>query len=55
MADQSTRQEGSVNGDSESADGGREEDRDEHLSDVDPGAGCAEIWAHLSEQRENED
>jgi hypothetical protein len=25
-------------------------DRD-HLADVDPGCGCAELWEHLSEQR----
>ena len=23
-----------------------------HLSDVEPGAGCTEIWEHLSERRE---
>jgi len=28
-----------------------EERADEHLRDVDDGCGCAEIWAHLSEQR----
>lgn len=31
-----------------------EEERDDgHLAGVDPGAGCAEIWEHLSEQRED--
>lgn len=24
---------------------------DEHLSDVEDGCGCAEVWEHLSEQR----
>jgi hypothetical protein len=27
------------------------EDR-EHLADVEDGCGCAEVWEHLSEQRE---
>ena len=26
-----------------------------HLSDVDAGAGCTEIWEHLSETRDDED
>jgi hypothetical protein len=25
---------------------------DDHLADVEPGAGCTEIWEHLSERRE---
>jgi hypothetical protein len=29
----------------------RERD-DAHLQDVEPGAGCTEIWEHLSETRE---
>ena len=28
---------------------------DAHLDGVEPGAGCAEIWEHLSEQREAEE
>ncbi len=24
---------------------------DDHLSDVEDGCGCAEVWEHLSEQR----
>jgi hypothetical protein len=28
---------------------------DDHLADVEPGAGCTEIWEHLSERRENHD
>lgn len=24
---------------------------DDHLTDVEPGAGCTEIWEHLSERR----
>jgi hypothetical protein len=28
-------------------------DEEEHLDDVEPGAGCAEIWEHLSERREH--
>ncbi len=31
-----------------------EERADAHLDGVEPGAGCAEIWEHLSEQREAE-
>ncbi|MFC5368464.1 hypothetical protein [Salinirubrum litoreum] len=26
---------------------------DDHLADVEEGAGCTEIWEHLSEQRES--
>ncbi|MFC7114282.1 hypothetical protein ACFQH2_03940 [Natronoarchaeum sp. GCM10025703] len=29
-----------------------EESDDDHLADVEEGAGCTEIWEHLSEQRE---
>ena len=30
------------------------EDRDDaHLRDVEPGAGCTEIWEHLSENRDD--
>ncbi|AHG02626.1 hypothetical protein HALDL1_02555 [Halobacterium sp. DL1] len=25
---------------------------DDHLADVEPGAGCTEIWEYLSERRE---
>ena len=28
---------------------------DDHLADVEAGAGCTEIWEHLSEQRESDD
>ena len=28
------------------------ENVDEHLADVPDGCGCAEVWEHLSEQRE---
>jgi hypothetical protein len=38
-----------VSGD-EVADAG---DERRHLDDVEPGAGCAEIWEHLSERREH--
>ncbi|WP_202614431.1 hypothetical protein [Halostella litorea] len=31
-----------------------EEAVDDHLADVEEGAGCTEIWEHLSEQREDE-
>lgn len=31
-----------------------ERDDAEHLADVDDGCGCAEVWEHLSEQREAE-
>jgi hypothetical protein len=30
----------------------RDADPRDHLSDVEEGAGCTEIWEHLSEQRE---
>lgn len=30
----------------------KESDEYEHLEDVEPGAGCTEIWDRLSEQRE---
>jgi hypothetical protein len=26
-----------------------------HLDDIEPGAGCTEIWEHLSERREHAD
>lgn len=36
-------------------DGGRREDSDdEHLRDVPDGAGCTEIWEHLSERQATE-
>lgn len=28
---------------------------DDHLTDVEPGAGCTEIWEHLSERRADHD
>jgi hypothetical protein len=31
------------------------EEADEHLRDLEDGAGCTEIWAHLSEQRAGSD
>lgn len=27
----------------------------DHLDDVEDGCGCAEVWEHLSEQRETDD
>ena len=27
---------------------------DEHLTDVEDGCGCAEVWEHLSDQRSSE-
>jgi len=32
-----------------------EEASEEHLLDVEDGAGCTEIWAHLSERRAQSD
>lgn len=32
-----------------------DEQRDEHLADLEDGCGCAEVWEHLSERREAED
>jgi len=37
--------------DTEDAEG---DDARNHLSDVDAGAGCTEIWEHLSENRDGE-
>lgn len=31
-----------------------EEQIDEHLQNIDDGAGCTEIWEHLSENRESD-
>lgn len=31
-----------------------EERDDAHLADIEEGAGCTEIWEHLSERRERE-
>ena len=28
---------------------------DDHFEDLDPGAGCTEIWEYLSERREREE
>jgi hypothetical protein len=28
---------------------------DDHLEDIEDGAGCTEIWEHLSEKRNEED
>lgn len=39
----------------ESEDGVEASDAADHLSDVPDGSGCAEIWEHLSEERENDD
>lgn len=30
-----------------------EEDIREHLQDVDDGCGCAEIWEHMSDERDD--
>lgn len=32
-----------------------DEHDDDHLKDVEVGAGCTEIWEHLSEKREREE
>jgi hypothetical protein len=32
----------------------RDDDRAEHLADVEAGAGCTEIWETLSQQRDAE-
>lgn len=32
-----------------------EERIDDHLADIEEGAGCTEIWEHLSERREADD
>ena len=29
-----------------------DDDTDEHIENVDPGCGCAELWEHLSAARE---
>lgn len=40
--------------DEEQAKEEKEEEERAHLSDVDDGCGCAEVWEHLSEEREDE-
>jgi hypothetical protein len=32
-----------------------DEDIDAHLSDLDDGCGCVEVWAHTSEKRADEE
>ncbi|MFC4407241.1 hypothetical protein [Haloarchaeobius iranensis] len=44
----------SVETDDEADDGADDERPDAHLRDLDPGAGCTEIWEHLSEERDEE-
>ncbi|WP_257301097.1 hypothetical protein [Haloarchaeobius sp. FL176] len=45
----------SVETDDDDADDEADEGRpDAHLRDLDPGAGCTEIWEHLSEERDEE-
>jgi hypothetical protein len=39
----------------ETVDGDVDDGRTEHLDDVEPGAGCTEIWEHLSERRSEAD
>ena len=36
------------------ADGGDGPDEDDHLRDIPDGAGCTEIWEHLSERQADE-
>jgi hypothetical protein len=38
---------------SEETDDDEAADARNHLSDVEPGAGCTEIWEHLSETRDD--
>jgi hypothetical protein len=33
---------------------GHDDEAADHLDDIDDGCGCAEVWEHLSEQREAE-
>jgi hypothetical protein len=35
--------------------GGSDDGQTDHLRDVEDGAGCTEIWAHLSGRREESD
>lgn len=37
---------------SKDEDDDEEEEIREHLQDVDDGCGCAEVWEHMSEQRD---
>ena len=55
MADRSEPTESDVATDGDASDGpeGNVDDSD-HLADVEDGAGCTEIWEHLSERREAE-
>lgn len=44
----------SGSGDADENESGDDERHDDHLRNVEPGAGCTEIWEHLSEQRDEE-
>lgn len=44
----------SVEADDEADDERNDDRHDAHLRDVEPGAGCTEIWEHLSEERDEE-
>ncbi len=39
----------------EQSDDNDDERIDDHLADIEEGAGCTEIWEHLSERREADD
>jgi len=52
MTAEETLDEQAATDESEESDADRERS---HLSDVEDGAGCTEIWEHLSERREDED
>lgn len=60
MSDEAAQTDGSTPGSGAVADAAMtepatttdEERDDDHLRDVEEGAGCAEIWEHLSESRE---
>jgi len=41
--------------DDDGRDGDRPNREDDHLAGVEPGAGCTEIWEHLSEHRNGEE
>jgi len=45
------RADANADADGENAEDASDRD-DAHLQDVEPGAGCTEIWEHLSETRE---
>lgn len=49
------REDATAADDADATDDDDRERDDAHLQDVEPGAGCTEIWEHLSERRGADD